>query len=550
MTRSSASTTGGRSSGGSTSPRQTRMIRAGGSRCGGCNPESTFSPWVLGFRGHRIPAGFREAASGGSLAGIILFRDNLGGSLESARSLVTELQRAAPKGQPLLFLADEEGGLISQTTGLQLPEGGEWQAVPTPRALGRSARPADLRWIGALLGRRLRSLGIRLSVAPCLDLDTEGKNPVIGTRSFGSDPVRVAEFGLAFARGLADAGVGCVFKHYPGHGGTVLDSHLDLPRMDPAGLEMHEKPFRLALKKASALRAAFLMPAHVDWGSGLAASLDPDLLSRPRRILPGVPIVTDALDMGAVSLDEGAGEVALLAGNDLLLVGREWEAGLRAVAALKERSLEDPLLRKALARAGKNLEPAWGRLAAAGSRGLRADPAGEDSSRLRRLHVRALSADRSPDELAEGEWVWLVPEGLPPYVRLQGWTPPAGRRRACGEVIWIPGRASRSWASGIARRLRTDPRPVLLVTLWRGAPTEDVREVWSPLLELPRLTAIAHLLDEIWPGPGAYATFRTSGPSRDALDALAMGLGAPAGSWREGPQLRHSPVDRWVANLA
>ncbi len=529
---------------------RSHVVRPGSSGCRGRNPEFTISPWVLGFRGHRIPAGFRDAASSGSLAGIILFRDNLGGSLESARALATELRVASPTGRPFLLLADEEGGLISQTTGLQLPGGGEWPAVPTPRALGRSARPLDVRWVGGLLGRRLRSLGIRLAIAPCLDLDTEGRNPVIGTRSYGSDPERVAELGFAFARGLSDAGVGCVFKHYPGHGGTVLDSHLDLPTMDPAGFEMHEKPFRLVLKKAAGLRAALLMPAHVDWGSGLAASLDPGLLSRPRRITRGVPIVTDALDMGAVSLDEGAAEAALLAGNDLLLVGREWETGLRAVAALRERSLEDPVVRKALARAASRLDPVWGRLAPSGSRGMRTAPAAEDRSRLRRLHVKALAADRSPAQLPEGEWLWLIPEGLPSYVRLQGWIPPGGRRRACGEVIWIPGRASRPWAAGIARRLRRDPRPVMLVTLWRGSPPDEVREVWEPLLELPGLAAVAHLLDDVWPGPGAFATLQTSGPSRESLDALATGLNAPDDSWIEGPQFRHSPVDRWVSNLA
>lgn len=511
---------------------------------------AAFSPWVLGFRGHRIPSGFREAASRGDLAGIILFRDNLGGSLESARALVSELRRATPEGRPLLFLADEEGGLISQTTGLELPSGCVWPAVPTPRALGRGARPSDVRWVGALLGRRLRALGIRLALAPCLDLDTEGKNPVIGTRSFGSDPERVAELGFSFARGLADAGVGCVFKHYPGHGGTVLDSHLGLPTMDPAGRELHETPFRLVLEKAAALRAPFLMPAHVDWGGGVAASLDPILLARPRLMGARTPIISDALDMGAVSLQEGAAEAALLAGNDVLLVGRDWEAGLDAIAGLKSRGVEDQRVSKALDRARRNLEPVWRNLASAGARGSRAVPAPEDVSRLRSLHLRMLSADRHPGELPEGEWVWLVPEGLPPYVRLQGWAPPAGQRRTCAQIIWIPGRATRSWADGMARRLHAERRPVLLVTLWRGSPAEELREAYRPMLALPGLKAVAHLLDEIWPDPGSCCTFRTSGPGAEALEALAKGLDAPAESWTEGQAGRHSLIDKWVAALA
>jgi beta-N-acetylhexosaminidase len=318
----------------------------------------SISPWILGFSGPSLPSGLRDALGRGVACGIILFRDNLGGSVEAALELRREILAALPPGhaaghaalpdvptkrssaesalerqapRPFLFMIDEEGGLISQTSGLALPGGGVWPALPTPRALGRLGRVGPVRWSGRVLGRRLRRLGFHVDLAPCLDLDLERENPVIGSRSFGADPERVAAACRAFASGLAAAGLVSCFKHFPGHGGTRTDSHHVLPFMDPSDRELHERPFRLCLEGEwgrSAVPEPWIMSAHVDWGSGLAATLDPKAGRRLARWNPRTLRITDALDMGAVAGVADAPALATLAGNDLLLVGRDWERGL------------------------------------------------------------------------------------------------------------------------------------------------------------------------------------------------------------------------------
>jgi hypothetical protein len=521
----------------------------------------------------------------------MLFRDNTGGSLAGARELRREVLSLVPNGRPFVFAADEEGGLVSQTSRLMLPRGDAWLSVPTPRALGRVGRPAACRFVGKLLGRRLRALGVTVDFAPSLDLDTEGENPVIGSRSFGADPVRVAALGLAFAEGLALAGVAPCFKHYPGHGGTRLDSHRTLPTMDPRERGRHESPFRECLRAIHAGSAVWarhprpwVMGAHVDWGDGVPASLHPMLLARVRRWLPGTLLVTDSLEMGAVSLAAGAACQASEAGNDVLLVARGWEAALVGMEAASSStplpSVSKTLLAPAVSAGSTPLvvcraSGAAGSGSGRGSRGGRAarileelvhrtdrraslSLPREDGAYLARLHLASVRLSCAPAELPEGPWTWVVPEGLSPYARLRDWKPPndgpaPGRRRFCAEVVWVPESASATFLASIARRLAGGTGPVLVATLFRGRPGEAIRAAWRPLVEHPHVRVLAHLLDEGWPepgGPGGIAVAFTSGPSVESLTALARALDMPDEAWRRGDDGLHLVVDRGPAGLA
>jgi beta-N-acetylhexosaminidase len=498
----------------------------------------------------------------------MLFRDNTGGSIAGACELRREVLSLVPNGRPFVFAADEEGGLISQTSRLILPDGGAWPSVPTARALGRVGRPAACRFVGKMLGRRLRALGVTVDFAPSLDLDTEVENPVIGSRSFGADPVRVAALGLAFAEGLALAGVTPCFKHYPGHGGTRLDSHRTLPTMDPRERGRHESPFRDCLRVihgGSAVWAQrptpWVMGAHVDWGDGVPASLHPTLLARVRRWLPGTLLVTDSLEMGAVSLAAGAAGQALEAGNDLLLVARGWEAALAGMAGMEAASSAST----SDASPGSARIPRVGRGARiAGELERRTDRRAalslprEDAADLARLHLASVRLSRAASELPRGPWTWVVPEGLSPYARLRDWKPPSGgpargRRRPCAEVVWVPESASAAFLAAIARRLSEDARPVLVATLFRGLPGEAVRAVWRPIFKHPRVRVVAHLLDEGWPGSGesaGAAVALTSGPSMESLAALARALDVPDEAWRHGDDGFHFVVDNARVSLA
>ena len=500
----------------------------------------------------------------------MLFRDNTGGSVAGACELRREVLSLVPSGRPFVFAADEEGGLISQTSRLLLPGGSAWPSMPTPRALGRVGRPAACRFVGKLLGRRLRALGVTVDFAPSLDLDTEAENPVIGSRSFGTDPACVAALGLAFAEGLALTGVAPCFKHYPGHGGTRLDSHRTLPTMEPRERGRHESPFRDCLRAIHAGREVWagrprpwVMGAHVDWGDGVPASLHPTLLARVRRWLPGTILVTDSLEMGAVSLAGGAALRASEAGNDLLLVARGWEAALAEMVGIEASTASGEAPAAGALGAGRSGSGRGSRsgraartleeLAQRTDRRAALSLPREDGAYLARLHLASVRLSRAPAGLPEGPWTWIVPEGLSPYARLRDWNPVGGRRRFCTEVVWVPESASAAFLASIARRLGENAGPVLVATLFRGPPGATVRAAWRPLFEHPRVCAVAHLLDEGWPGLGDSgwpAVAFTSGPSVESLVALSQALNLPDEAWRCGDDGLHFVVDRGRPSLA
>jgi beta-N-acetylhexosaminidase len=187
--------------------------------------------------------------------------------------------------------------------------------------------------MASAMAAEMRAVGINIDFAPDLDVNNNPANPVIGTRSFGSDPNTVALFGAAFARGLQENGVLAVGKHFPGHGDTSVDSHIALP------LVPHDRP-RLAqielvpFKRTIADKVAGIMSAHVTFPAidprpGMPATLSRPVLTGLLRDELGFRglIVTDSLEMGALAENRypppiGA-LVALAAGADILLFNRD-----------------------------------------------------------------------------------------------------------------------------------------------------------------------------------------------------------------------------------
>ncbi|MFC7879284.1 glycoside hydrolase family 3 N-terminal domain-containing protein [Isoptericola sp. NPDC057391] len=267
-----------------------------------------------GFTGTTPPDWLLDAARDG-LAGVVLFAHNTP-DLATTAALAARLHDAAPD---LIVATDEEGGDVSRleaATGSSLPGAAALGAVDDARLTGAA---------GEALGRLLAAAGVDLDLAPVLDVDTPG-NPVIGVRAFGTDPEAVARHGVAFARGLQRGGVGTCAKHFPGHGSTTVDSHLALPVVD-ADLETLRGrdlvPFAAAVAEGA---ADALMTAHVVVPAlGPApASLEPAVAALARELGHAGPIVTDALDMRAVSDGADVGEAAVRAiegGADLLCLG-------------------------------------------------------------------------------------------------------------------------------------------------------------------------------------------------------------------------------------
>ncbi|GAB07982.1 beta-N-acetylhexosaminidase [Gordonia amarae] len=171
---------------------------------------------------------------------------------------------------PLMVSVDQEGGRVSRLSDLGID-------APSARQLAQSKTLAQVRSIAAQMGRQMKRLGVTVDFAPSIDVSNESDNEVIGDRSFSNDPNVVTRFGGAFARGLADAGIIPVYKHFPGHGHGSGDSHLGVVQTPPlASLQNSDLvPFRRLLANpgpAAAMVGHLIVPGLTS--PDMPASLD------------------------------------------------------------------------------------------------------------------------------------------------------------------------------------------------------------------------------------------------------------------------------------
>ncbi|MDR2910456.1 MAG: serine hydrolase [Bacteroidales bacterium] len=195
---------------------------------------------------------------------------------------------------------------------------------PSAQAIGAIHDTALIYQMGVDFGQQLKLMGIQMNFAPVADVNTNPANPVINFRSFGEDPVNVTEKAWFTAKGMQDAGVIPVAKHFPGHGDTHVDSHKTLPVLNhsKARLDSIETlPFRqLAQKGISGIMTAHLNVPSID-NSGTPSSLSSNIVTNYLKKEIGFSglVVTDAINMQGVIRKEGNTELkALLAGNDLV----------------------------------------------------------------------------------------------------------------------------------------------------------------------------------------------------------------------------------------
>ena len=284
-----------------------------------------------GFTGTAPPEWVRRTLAEG-LAGVCLFGHNVEGP-EQVRALTRALRSHRPD---VLVASDEEGGSVTR---LDAGLGSPWPGAATLGALD----DVGATYATALgLGRQARAAGVDLVLAPVLDVNSEPDNPVIGVRSFGADPGLVARHGVAFVRGLRDAGVTACAKHFPGHGATRTDSHVGLPVLD---VDVDTWRARDLPPFAAAVEAGVpaMMTAHVvvrALGDDPATTSAPVLSLLREELGFGGVVVSDALDMRAISdgMGRATGAVrALAAGVDLLCVGNPvFPDGYDEVAAVEE----------------------------------------------------------------------------------------------------------------------------------------------------------------------------------------------------------------------
>ena len=301
---------------------------------------------LAGFEGCELPADLARLIEAGRVGGVVLFARNVRDPAQ-LRSLTAALHACAPEGAPLLIAIDQEGGRVQR---LRSP----WTEWPPMQRLGALDAPELTAEVARALAVELADLGIGLDFAPCVDVDTNPANPVIGDRSFGSDPARVAAHAASFIRAMQEAGVAACAKHFPGHGDTACDSHFELPRLDhdAARLRAVELP---PFAAAVAAGVASVMTAHVllrALDPRRPATLSPDVMAllRDELAYDGV-VFSDDLEMKAVAdhhRPKALVDGCLEAGVDALLVCRDArfrDEVLRALERARDAQLEHPLRR-------------------------------------------------------------------------------------------------------------------------------------------------------------------------------------------------------------
>ena len=274
-----------------------------------------------GFVGTTVPA-WLDAALRNGLAGVVYFSHNIDPDVPGQ---VAALSAAIREANPSAVVGvDEEGGNVTR---LQSRDG---STIPGAAVLGALDDAAVTEAAGRAIGRLCRAAGVNLAIAPVADVNTNPLNPVIGVRAFGATTDLVSKHTAAAVAGIQSVGVGACAKHFPGHGYTVVDSHMDVARVDLTLAQLrrdHLPPFQAAVDAG----VAAVMTAHIivpELGEA-PSTLNPRAAALLRGMGFNGLLVTDALDMAAVRATVGPGEgavLALLAGSDLLCVGNPLNA--------------------------------------------------------------------------------------------------------------------------------------------------------------------------------------------------------------------------------
>ena len=287
-------------------------------------------------------SGVRKLVEQERIGGIILMQDDA----EQEIALVNEFQKKSRV--PMLFGMDAEWGLYQRIKTAH--------KFPWAMTLGAIQDNNLVYEMAFKIAEDAKKMGIYWNFAPVVDVNTNPKNPIIGNRSFGSDVQNVIAKALAYAQGLQDNGVLAAIKHFPGHGDTDVDSHLDLPVVKHS-LERLNKielaPFKALMdKKIGGAMIAHLYVPQLEKGKNIPASISYDIVTnllKNKFRYEGL-VITDALNMNAVAKKYPAGELdlrAFKAGNDVLLFSQDVPTGKKLIkeaiqkGEINEKRLEE-----------------------------------------------------------------------------------------------------------------------------------------------------------------------------------------------------------------
>lgn len=267
---------------------------------------------MVGLPGKEIDPEFQRLIDEYKIGNVILFTRNMQ-SARQVRDLCAEMQKRIRQstGIPAFISVDQEGGMVSR-----MPE--DATNFPGAMAVAATGNPHNAFIAGSCTAQELCAMGINVDIAPVLDINSNPDNPVIGVRSYGDQPEVVSRFGIEMMRGLKSGGVMPVIKHFPGHGDTLVDSHLGLPEVKKTLEELaHNEliPFQNAINND----AECVMTSHILFPAiekekvpgTMSSAIITELLKQKLKF--GGLVMTDCLEMNAIQSYYGTANGALAA---------------------------------------------------------------------------------------------------------------------------------------------------------------------------------------------------------------------------------------------
>ncbi|MDQ1145862.1 beta-N-acetylhexosaminidase [Bacillus sp. SORGH_AS 510] len=268
------------------------------------------------------------------IGGLIFYSNNLLSKQQTLKFVDSLINTNKINKFPLFMSVDQEGGRISR-----LPEASR---TPSSADIGIKNDRESAYSIGETLAEELKKLGFNLDFAPVLDVNSNPNNPVIGDRSFGSNANIVAGMGIQVMKGIQSKQIISVIKHFPGHGDTSVDSHLQLPIVNKTLNQLQQLeliPFQQAINNgADVVMVAHILLPNLD--GRYPSSMSKEIIStilRKQMNYNGV-IITDDMTMGAIINNYGIGEASVLslqAGSDIILVAHDFNNVIKVINSIK-----------------------------------------------------------------------------------------------------------------------------------------------------------------------------------------------------------------------
>lgn len=289
---------------------------------------------LAGISGTTVDTNTRNLVNQYHVGGIIFYKNNFETANQTIQ-LVNQIKAENSSNLPLFLSVDQEGGRVTRLPGGLIN-------FPPNKRIGEVNNPTFSYKIGTLLGRELREFGLNLDFAPVLDINSNPNNPVIGDRSFGNNPEIVSKLGIQTMKGIQSQNVIPTIKHFPGHGDTSVDSHLELPIVNKSLKEL-EKLELIPFKQAINHGADVVMVAHIllpKLDKNNPASMSKVMITNILRKQLGFEgvIITDDMTMEAITdhfaIDESAVE-SVKSGSDIILVEHDYKHVVKIISALK-----------------------------------------------------------------------------------------------------------------------------------------------------------------------------------------------------------------------